>query len=350
MAIAARETKKCRILALGNPVANRPDPVRVAMEMAMIDVISHGRLECGFIKGVSYEMSAVNSRPSDITERQYEAIDLIVKAWTSHDGPFSWEGKHFHHRQVNIVPRPYQQPHPTIWVTAVSPGSTIPVARRGYTFATMFNGTQACKSLFETYRREHLATFGVPAHPEQLAYSAFCFVGETDEEAVREAPKIQDFLLQSLRVPKGQLDVPGYIDPKARAAAFKQRAESGSTKGIYDNDLGTTPAQDLIDAGIGFFGSPDSVFEQLKAFFYAVGGFGNFMGMFQASTMSYALTVKSLKLFSEEVLPRFRAEVYEPWLKEQGLKLNLLPQALRDGPADAGIAATSAITGQSRAA
>ncbi len=42
MAIAARETKNARILALGNPVANRPDPVRVATEMAMIDVVSEG--------------------------------------------------------------------------------------------------------------------------------------------------------------------------------------------------------------------------------------------------------------------------------------------------------------------
>lgn len=350
MAIAARETKNCRILALGNPVANRPDPVRVAMEMAMIDVISHGRLECGFIKGVSYEMSATNSRPGEITERQYEAIDLIVKAWTSHDGPFNWEGKHFHHRQVNIVPRPYQQPHPRIWVTGVSPGSTIPVAKRGYVFATMFNGHAACGRLFDIYRQQHLETFGTHAHPEQLAYSNFCFVGETDEEAIREAPKIQDFLFQSFRVPKGQLDVPGYMDPQARAAAFKKLAETGAASDIYSNDIGGAAPRDLVNAGIAFYGSPDSVFEQLKAFFYAVGGFGHYMGMFHGSTMSYDLTVKSLRLFAEEVLPRFRAEVYEPWLKEHSMKQLLLPIAAGEHADAAGAAATSTITGVSRAA
>ncbi|MGB8364549.1 MAG: hypothetical protein ACLQUZ_14725 [Rhizomicrobium sp.] len=47
--------------------------------------------------------------------------------------------------------------------------------------------------------------------------------------------------------------------------------------------------------------------------------------MFQASTMSYALTTKSLRLFAEEVLPRFRSEVYEPWLKEHRMKRLLLP-------------------------
>ncbi|MFM2128810.1 MAG: hypothetical protein RL477_356, partial [Pseudomonadota bacterium] len=48
-AVLARITKRARILVLGNPVANREDPVRIAEEMAMIDVISRGRLDCGFV-------------------------------------------------------------------------------------------------------------------------------------------------------------------------------------------------------------------------------------------------------------------------------------------------------------
>jgi alkanesulfonate monooxygenase SsuD/methylene tetrahydromethanopterin reductase-like flavin-dependent oxidoreductase (luciferase family) len=93
-------------LILGNPIANRREPVRVAEEMAMVDVYSRGRLECGFVRGVPYEMSAGNHRPTRMMDRFWEAHDLIVKAWTSHDGPFNWEGKYFHHRQVNIWPRP----------------------------------------------------------------------------------------------------------------------------------------------------------------------------------------------------------------------------------------------------
>src|SRR5438034_5424509 len=110
--VLARETRKARLLILGNPIANRREPVRVAEEMAMVDVYSRGRLECGFVRGVPYEMSAGNPRPTRMMERFWEAHDLIVKAWTSHDGPFNWEGKYFHHRQVNIWPRPYQEPHP----------------------------------------------------------------------------------------------------------------------------------------------------------------------------------------------------------------------------------------------
>ena len=112
----ARLTKKARLLILGNPVANRRQPVRVAEEMALVDVLSKGRLECGFVRGVPYEVLPANSNPVRMNERQWEAMDLIVKAWTSHDGPFSHEGRFFHHRNINIWPRPWQQPHPPIWV------------------------------------------------------------------------------------------------------------------------------------------------------------------------------------------------------------------------------------------
>ena len=58
LAALARVTKKARLLILGNPIANRRQPVRVAEEMAMVDILSHGRLEAGFVRGVPYEVAA----------------------------------------------------------------------------------------------------------------------------------------------------------------------------------------------------------------------------------------------------------------------------------------------------
>ena len=85
-------------------------------------------------------------------ERFWEAHDLIVKAWTSHDGPFNWEGKYFHHRQVNIWPRPYQEPHPPIWITALSPSSARAVGEKGYIVACFLTGFEGTKSVFDSYR------------------------------------------------------------------------------------------------------------------------------------------------------------------------------------------------------
>jgi alkanesulfonate monooxygenase SsuD/methylene tetrahydromethanopterin reductase-like flavin-dependent oxidoreductase (luciferase family) len=327
IAIAARETKKCRLLALGNPVANRPDPVRVATEMAMLDVVSHGRLDCGFVKGSPYELSATNAQPTEMTPRLYEAVDLIVKAWTEHEGPFNWEGQYFHHRQVSIVPRPYQAPHPPIWITSVTPSSVPEIAKRGYTLATMLIGTEPCTEMFKRYREEYSAKYGAQPHPDQLAYSGIVCVGDTDEEALRDAPKVQDFFRQSFRAPRGSLDVPGYIDPNGRAAMFRAAASKGGGAEVYTDKVSAADPLDLINAGIAFVGSPDSVFEQLKTFFYAVGGLGNVMGLFHGSTMTYEVTAKSMRLFAEQVLPRFRAEVYDPWIKEHGLERVLTPKS-----------------------
>jgi alkanesulfonate monooxygenase SsuD/methylene tetrahydromethanopterin reductase-like flavin-dependent oxidoreductase (luciferase family) len=103
-AILARQTRKGRICILGNPVANRGDPLRIAEEMAMIDCISRGRLDVGFVRGVPYEIFAANTNPTQTVERLWEGIDLAVKAWTSHDEPFNFEGRFTRRRLVNLWP------------------------------------------------------------------------------------------------------------------------------------------------------------------------------------------------------------------------------------------------------
>jgi alkanesulfonate monooxygenase SsuD/methylene tetrahydromethanopterin reductase-like flavin-dependent oxidoreductase (luciferase family) len=153
LAILARLSKKARLLILGNPISNRRQPVRIAEEMAMIDVISKGRLEAGFVRGVPYEILPANSNPVRMNERHWEALDLIVKAWTTQDGPFSWEGNFFHHRSVNIWPRPWQQPHPPIWVSTTSPSGAFAVGERGYVQATFLTGFEGTRQVFDGYRR-----------------------------------------------------------------------------------------------------------------------------------------------------------------------------------------------------
>ena len=64
LSVLARETKRARLLVLGYPIAHRPDPLRMAEELATIDVVSRGRLEMGFVKGVPYEIPSPTPTPS----------------------------------------------------------------------------------------------------------------------------------------------------------------------------------------------------------------------------------------------------------------------------------------------
>ena len=78
LGVLARETKKARLLILGNPIVNRKQPIRVAEEMAYIDVLSRGRLDCGFVRGVPYEIAPANAYPYRGSEKLWEAHDLIT--------------------------------------------------------------------------------------------------------------------------------------------------------------------------------------------------------------------------------------------------------------------------------
>src|SRR5450631_89101 len=171
MAILARETKKARLLCLGMPIGNRFDAVRVAEEYSMLDVISRGRVEMGFVKGAPFEVTPANSNPADLMTRFWEAHDLILKAMTTHEGPFNWEGRYFQYRQVNVWPRPYQQPHPPVWITVSSPETCATVAEKGYVIATLNSGFTRTRGLYDAYRNR-AAALGKEAANDRFAYLA----------------------------------------------------------------------------------------------------------------------------------------------------------------------------------
>ena len=296
--ILARETKTARILVLGNPLANLPRPTRTAEEMAMIDVISRGRLECGFVRGVPYEIAPANVLPYRGTERMWEAHDLIIKAWTTHDGPFSFEGRWFHSRQVNIWPRPYQQPHPPVWVTIGSAGTAVPVAEHEYVGAVFLAGYPRVRPIFDGYRAGYLAKHGTDAPVDRLAYCALVYVADDEEEA-KNGGELLLWYMTSNKVPVEYSNPPGY-HPPAVAAQIAKGGRGGA--GI--------PLQATLDdqmaRGNVFCGTPDQVYEQIKAFYEYSGGFGHLLMMGQAGHLTSAQTQRSMTLFSREVYPRLK--------------------------------------------
>jgi alkanesulfonate monooxygenase SsuD/methylene tetrahydromethanopterin reductase-like flavin-dependent oxidoreductase (luciferase family) len=297
--IMARETSKGRILILGNPIANRKDPVRIAEEMAMIDVFSRGRLEVGFVRGVPFEISATNTDPTRMFERFWEAHDLIKKAWTTHDGPFSWQGRFFEHRQVNIWPRPYQEPHPPIWITAGSPGSAIPIGERGYVLATFLSGLGQTSKIFEGYREGWRRTHDTDAPDDRLAYAALVFVGETDDDGLAGAEKLI-WYISANKVPSHLATPPGYIAPEFRAMAAKGEMSKYAMRG--------KSIEEMMERGVVFAGSSNTVATQIKRFQDEVGAFGNLLIMGQAGYLRKDDVIASLERMAKEVLPQLVAQ------------------------------------------
>jgi alkanesulfonate monooxygenase SsuD/methylene tetrahydromethanopterin reductase-like flavin-dependent oxidoreductase (luciferase family) len=302
LAALARLTKTARLLILGNPISNRRQPVRVAEEMALVDVLSKGRLEAGFVRGVPYEISAANSNPVRSNERHWEALDLIIKAWTTHDGPFSHEGRFFHHRMVNIWPRPYQQPHPPIWISTTSPSGAARVGARGFVQATFLTGFEGTRAIFDAYRRGwREAGRGSDVPIDRLAYAALVYVADSEAEAHAGAEKLL-WYITSNKVPPHFANPPGYVPVEARVRVLR-----GAEHPLSAFRRSATVAG-AIEAGIMFAGTPDQVYRQLKKVYDFVGGFGHLLIMGQAGFLEHDDTVRGIRNFAREVYPRLKAE------------------------------------------
>jgi alkanesulfonate monooxygenase SsuD/methylene tetrahydromethanopterin reductase-like flavin-dependent oxidoreductase (luciferase family) len=297
LAALARVTKTARLLILGNPVANRRQPVRVAEEMAFADILSHGRVEVGFVRGVPYEISPANANPVYTNERQWEALDLILKAWTSHDGPFSHEGRFFHARRVNIWPRPYQEPHPPIWVSSTSPDGAARVGARGFIQATFLTGYAATRPIFDGYRRGWRDARRGPDVPiDRLAYAAFVFTADSEARARAGAQELLWHIAIN-KIPPHFSNPPGYASIEANARALR----AGISR--YPK---ATSVDAAIELGIMFAGTPDQVLSQFDRFYDHVGGFGHLLVAGQSGFLSHTETVHGIKMLAREVFPKLR--------------------------------------------
>ena len=108
-ATLTRRTSKAALVVLGNSIALYNPPLRVAEEMAMLDVLSGGRLIAGFPVGTSMDTNyAYGTIPALTREKYAEAHDLIRKAWAA-DEPFAFNGRYTKLRYVNCWPKPIQQ-------------------------------------------------------------------------------------------------------------------------------------------------------------------------------------------------------------------------------------------------
>lgn len=307
LSVLARETKNARLLVLGYPIGHRPDPLRCAEELSTIDVISRGRLDMGFIKGVPYEFPASNQNPVGVMDRFWEAHDFIIKAMTHQGEPFSWEGEHFHYRHVNIWPRPVQTPHPPVWTTTGSTTQAKLLGGKGYVMATLGSG-YATRPLQDAYRAGYEAKWKRPAAPDRFAYLGLVATAATETEARRRGELVAGYLRSSSIVHLPFRNPPGFLSVDDNAKMLRGMTPPRSyTKDGRVVSMHSGSVQDLIDAGILFCGTPDQVYQQIVDFTEYCGGMGNLLMMGHAGFLSHEDTVSNLTIFAKEVMPRLKA-------------------------------------------
>jgi alkanesulfonate monooxygenase SsuD/methylene tetrahydromethanopterin reductase-like flavin-dependent oxidoreductase (luciferase family) len=308
-AILAAATKRVKIVILGNPLPLSDNPVQLAEELAMIDMISKGRLVSGFVRGGGQEQLANGVNPAFNRERFVEAHSLVQKIWTEH-GPFRWEGTHYQHRVVNPWAVPMQKPYPRVWIPGVLSKETIVwTAQQRYPYIALNTAIDHTKEIFRLYS-DTAAECGYVAGPENFGYLIRVHVQEDEEKALRNA---RQFMWM-----QGEftgLAHPVWANPAGYFSPSGRRGFVEFATGRAINPRGSPTFEDQIASTMIIAGTPKQVTERLKYLIEHTRP--GIMGIWaNDGTVSQADRQSCIKLLFKEVMPEVKAHADKLGLKD----------------------------------
>jgi alkanesulfonate monooxygenase SsuD/methylene tetrahydromethanopterin reductase-like flavin-dependent oxidoreductase (luciferase family) len=264
-------------------------PIRLAEQLAVLDNITKGRLIAGLGRGSSYNIYDYQGFGIDHHEAQArldEAEEIMVRAWTS--GSFSHRGRFWDLDVPMLRPRPYAKPHPPLIRAASGEASMLELARQGRPFMMNVQSVAVTRQRFGLYRE---AMHGAGFDDENIARSlARCWVwrnvvvAETNAEAER------------IGVPAFQAMVEGRAELRNRIYR-----ETGLRIEVPADDLPSSRAS--VEHGF-VCGSPETVAAAIAEI--AELGIGGVIASFRLGPMAHEAAANSLRLFMDEVAPRFR--------------------------------------------
>ena len=293
--VAAR-TKRIRIGTAAN-VLPLSHPVRVAEQTAMLDILSEGRLDVGFAKGYGpreFMGYGVDQRESE--ERFREALEIIFAAWTQDE--FSYDGRHFTIPKASIRPRPRTKPHPSAYVATTGSQPTIDLAAKlGLPFYVAYRGRKHFAEIKERYRASAAAhghaAAAVDAVLERAAVMQTSYLAPTNTESYDEAKPVVARFSESIN----SVNFPSDLDtwPAGIQELVRENYRHPGGRGYQDYD-------GYWNAFI--YGDAERGVERVRHL--QASGFQNVLIGFSFGGMPYDRVRRSMELFAEKVMPRFR--------------------------------------------
>jgi alkanesulfonate monooxygenase SsuD/methylene tetrahydromethanopterin reductase-like flavin-dependent oxidoreductase (luciferase family) len=280
---------------LGNALPLRQNPLRIAEELAMLDVISGGRMISGFVRGIGAEYHSFGINPAESRDRFREAHDLIVRAW-SEAGPFSFEGEFFNYRYVNTWPRPFQRPHPEVWAPSTGSGETVAwAAERAYTYVQVFSPIKSVAKIFEEYR-DASAKFGIPDPSSRLGWAPAVYVADSDAQAEDEFwPQADMYFNNLFPNPMHRLFPPNYMEEQTLERVL-------SLRGDLDK---ATDFNTLKSNYTAIVGSPETVIGMLEEA-HDMLGYEHLVMYVHMGGLSDELTRNNIRRIATEIMPKLR--------------------------------------------
>jgi alkanesulfonate monooxygenase SsuD/methylene tetrahydromethanopterin reductase-like flavin-dependent oxidoreductase (luciferase family) len=267
--MAAHIAARTRNLRIGTAVtlAAFYHPLRVAEEVALLDVLTGGRINWGAGRGFDPREFSIFGVPTDeSTERFREAVEIVLAAWTNER--LTFEGRFHRYEDVEVLPKPQQRPHPPTWVAASSTGALEWAASRGLSILMDPHSAHPEIARKLALYRDGLGHAGHEMTGRQIPIGRLVAVAETDDEAEAIARR-------------GARWTGGAYISKEAIASFRQDGQATDPVEHYLND-------------VVIHGSPERVVDTLQR-------------LEEELPLDYLvlspLSEKTFRLFTDRVLP-----------------------------------------------
>jgi alkanesulfonate monooxygenase SsuD/methylene tetrahydromethanopterin reductase-like flavin-dependent oxidoreductase (luciferase family) len=217
--LAAARTKRLRI---GTAVSLAPfyHPLRLAEEVALLDLLSDGRVNWGAGRGFArVEFNAFGVPPEESTSRFRETVEIVLKAWT--DEKLSFSGDHFRFEDVEVLPKPVQLPHPPVWVGVTSESAIDWAAGRGFSILMDPHSSAAEIGAKRRHYADKLAAAGFSEASRDIPIARLVAIAEDAGKAADVARSGAQWMLNSYLGPQHRPVIQGSfwragIDPIRR--------------------------------------------------------------------------------------------------------------------------------------
>jgi alkanesulfonate monooxygenase SsuD/methylene tetrahydromethanopterin reductase-like flavin-dependent oxidoreductase (luciferase family) len=294
--IAASRTRSVRI-GLAAAILPFHHPLRLAEQLALVDVVSKGRLDVGIGRGNRpAEFRGYNVPQQENRERAEETLAIMLRAWT--EDRFSHRGRFFTIDDARVMPKPAQRPHPPLYQVCGSKETIEATAARGWPMLNSVlrgNAEQQLTANRDLYvaalRKNGRCDADVAALLQQWGVSRQIYVAPTDAQAQAEAKDAELWYQESFRrfvLPERIEDAHPSLQPHFRALAER---------------LATVNWDDLLRETVAF-GSPETVARKLEAM--RALGVGHLLCWMNFGGLPQEKIQRSMDLFAREVMPGFR--------------------------------------------
>ena len=291
--LAAFLAARTRALRLGMGVSLLPlhHPVDLAEQLAVLDVVSGGRLDVGIGRGGTLQdYQTFHSDRGDSRARVEEGIALIQKSWSGE--PFDFAGRFHSAERLHVRPRPVQRPHPPLFIAANSEDSVVSAARLGLpTLSSFFVPIEELQHRHQLYRELSRAAGRSEAEVDALEARAWGM------RVVHVAPD-REAALRATEAP--------FMGYQRRMSVLRSDSTGGSVPGSFDRSLLRLRAfSDYLADGWALIGTPDEVRDGLQKYLDAT-GYRHVLLLMALPGLDTALALRSMRLFAEEVAPAMR--------------------------------------------